>query len=53
MLFILQYLGERPFKEMTTYEEYIADTKASDTDSTPKTLDDMIPNSSEDETTKK
>lgn len=44
---LIDILGERPFKEMTTYEEYIADTKAKDSDSSPKTLDDMIPKNKE------
>ena len=34
-------LGARPFKEMTTYEEYVDETSSKDTDNTPKTLDDM------------
>ena len=34
-------LGERPFKEMTTYEEYVDETSSKDTDNKPKSLEDM------------
>jgi len=38
---LIECLGARPFKEMTTYEEYVDETSSKDTDNTPKTLDDM------------
>ena len=36
--------GPRPFKEMTTYEEYVAETSQKDNESTPAGLDDVLPN---------
>ena len=36
-------LGPRPFKEMTTYEEYVADTSSDSADSSPKSLEDIVP----------
>ena len=33
--------GDRPFKEMTTYEEYVDETSAKDGENKPRGLDDM------------
>lgn len=40
-------LGPRPFKEMTTYEEYVAETSQKDNESTPAGLEDVLPNTPE------
>ena len=35
------FLGDRPFKEMTTYEEYVDETSAKEGENKPRGLDDM------------
>jgi len=41
---LVETLGPRPFKEMTTYEEYVAETSQKDNESTPAGLEDVLPN---------
>lgn len=47
---LIETLGPRPFKEMTTYEEYVAETSQKDNKSTPAGLEDVLPNTPEAET---
>ena len=35
------FSGDRPFKEMTTYEEYVDETSAKEGENKPRGLDDM------------
>merc|ERR1712106_330417 len=38
---LIEVLGDRPFKEMTTYEEYVDETNSKDAKNETKSLDDL------------
>jgi len=44
---LIDTLGPRPFREMTTYEEYVAETSQKDNESSPAGLEDVLPNKPE------
>jgi len=44
---LIEVLGDRPFKEMTTYEEYVDETNSKDAENTTKSLDDLKPKTAE------